>query len=406
MRGISVIVLAFKNQKYELKSTLKSILNQCFMPKDIIIVDTALSNENIDFIKDDISGTIKYIQVKDCDLKDYSEQNLFEIGAKQASGDYLAFIQVGDTWEKEKLSIIANFIKENNKIEFLVHSYKQRVALADIIVDVNKTIKNNYSALFQLLIAKSSVVMRKQLFYGFDSIKKEEIESLNVKIINDILSAHVSEAKKDLIHMEKAFWEKNYKYIKEKELIQEAAVFCIEFFQKDIRSKNSFMEFAKNVELSSEDSISVLFGNEVFSREVIPASNQIDTSIIARKQQNYILMRNWLELKLNGNSIAEKLSEREVAKIAIYGAGKHGSLLYKELQKTDIKILFWLDTLPKSDKLFGIPVISLEDKKAIRKKSKQVDAIVVTPFMEFNSIVSNIMDLGFKNIISLDELVK
>ena len=202
------------------------------------------------------------------------------------------------------------------------------------------------------------------------------------------------------------FWKKNYKYIKEKELIQEAALFCIEFFQKDVRSKNSFMKFAKNVELSSEDSISVLFGNEVFSREVIPASNQIDTSIIARKQQNYILMRNWLELKLNGNSVAENLSEKEIAKIAIYGAGKHGSLLYKDLQKTNIKILFWLDALPKSDKLFGIPIISLEDKKAIRKKSKQVDAIIVTPFMEFNSIVSNIMDLGFKNIISLNELVK
>lgn len=403
MFSISIILLVHEDQKYELKQSLESIHNQTVAVDEVVIIDSSSNNYNYNFIKDSLRDNEKYVFVdKESKVKDFSDFGYFEIGSKNSTYDYLSFLKAGDVWNPKKNQFVTEVINKDSP-DILIHSCLQKVCFNDEKILVNDYFDSPLFAVFYLHFAFSAAVIKRNVFFALEEFSYDELKSLNVSFIEEVLGAQVSNVEKDWLKMESSFWKDNYEWFKKKELLQNAALFCIRVFQKAVPSQNSYRDFARNVQLSSADCITVLFGQKSFTEIVDIEPDRSDLILAERRQKQYLFVRNWLEFKILGGKISARLNELNVSKIAIYGAGKHGSILCNELQHSDIEISFWIDSSPKISNIFGIPVYNTFEAK---DKVDDVDAVIVTPFLEFNEISELLRRVGFKKILSITDITK
>ena len=108
---VSIIMPSYNTEKY-ISESIESVVAQTYKKWELIIVDDCSNDLTIEVVK-------KY-------LKDYS--NIFFIqlkknsgaavarnkGIEQAKGEYIAFLDSDDLWEKNKLEYQINFMKDNN----------------------------------------------------------------------------------------------------------------------------------------------------------------------------------------------------------------------------------------------------------------------------------------------------
>lgn len=119
------------------------------------------------------------------------------------------------------------------------------------------------------------------------------------------------------------------------------------------------------------------------------------------------IIEQWLENKILHKEIGDYLfHELGVQKVAIYGAGKYGELLYDDLTTNSvIEISYFIDL--NADSLYygidDIDILNLEELKT----AARVDAVIVTPYPKFEFIkndLKSIMDYDAL-IISLDDII-
>ncbi len=85
----------------------------------------------------------------------------------------------------------------------------------------------------------------------------------------------------------------------------------------------------------------------------------------------YAMADVWLQNTLSENSLVDCLKENDTKKVAIYGYGKYGKLLYSELQKKGIAVSCIIDQ--NADNMHaGIPACTLENLK------EPLDVVIVT----------------------------
>ncbi len=400
MPTISAILLVSDSQKYELRQSLLSVCSQSRQADEVIIADTSSGTGNHDFVKDLLQESGKYISVDSSGTGQVSGRMRFESGARNSTGDYLAFLKAGDIWNEDKLKTVAAALEKEGCPDLVIHSCLRRICTSDETVCVQELPDTPQFPVFYALSFMSAAVMKRNAFFALEAFSAEELEKLRTVPIDAVLSSLRSDARKDRLQEEKRFWDDNYGWLKEKSLLQPAALFCIRTFQKRIPSKDSYMDFAGNAGLSASDCIEVLFGKDDFARtvELVPS----DGKLAERRQRFYVFARNWLEFKTAGGHVSERLRFRGLSKIAVYGAGKHGSILYSELRNSDVQILFWLDSSPRADSFLGIPVF----REVSRETADSVDGIVVTPFLEFTAISESLKQSGFRKIISIEDVTK
>ena len=94
----------------------------------------------------------------------------------------------------------------------------------------------------------------------------------------------------------------------------------------------------------------------------------------------YNLLNNWMKQKEKGESIAEKLQQRGIQEIAVYGMGDIAKHLQNELSGTNIIVKYAID---KS-------ILSVIDIDTYFPDSElpKVDAVIVTPIMDYENIYS------------------
>ena len=134
---ISVIMPFYKKREY-FKQSLLSAINQTYRNIEIIIIFDDNSKSDIEFIQKflNLDKRIKFIN---------NEKNLGAAisrnkGIETSKGDYVAFLDCDDYWEKDKLEKQYNFMMDN-KILFS-HTTYQIVNEKNEIIGKNK-IKNN-----------------------------------------------------------------------------------------------------------------------------------------------------------------------------------------------------------------------------------------------------------------------
>ena len=121
-------------------------------------------------------------------------------------------------------------------------------------------------------------------------------------------------------------------------------------------------------------------------------------------QRYYDTVFRWMMNESEGMRLDQTLHEQGIQKVAIYGYGKLGELLYKKLQKIGVKISYIADV----NKLLGLdPEINVPTFTPDRMgEAPEADIIIVTPVNDYDAIVKQIRDKGVETkCISLDGLV-
>ncbi len=107
---ISVVITSFNSEKF-IEEAVISVLNQTFQKFEIIIVD--------DQSTDNTRGIVKNISAPDNRIKFHSishsgkPSTVRNYGIAQAKGEYIAFLDGDDIWEKHKLEEQLNSIQKN-----------------------------------------------------------------------------------------------------------------------------------------------------------------------------------------------------------------------------------------------------------------------------------------------------
>ena len=120
MKLVSIIIPYYKNIKF-IKETINSILNQTYKNFEIIIVYDDEDQADLSTIKQVVinQNKVKLIINK----KNIGAGLSRNIGILNAKGDYVAFIDSDDYWNKEKLEVQLNIMLTQKK-DFTHTSYQ------------------------------------------------------------------------------------------------------------------------------------------------------------------------------------------------------------------------------------------------------------------------------------------
>lgn len=115
---ISVVITTYNGEQY-IKEQINSIINQSFNDIEILILDDKSEDNTLEIIKN-YEKRFSFIKVIQNEKRLGVIKN-FEKGIFLAKGDFIALSDQDDIWDKDKLLIQYNAIK-NYKIPAMVHS--------------------------------------------------------------------------------------------------------------------------------------------------------------------------------------------------------------------------------------------------------------------------------------------
>jgi len=130
------IIIPLYNSKSTIRTTLKSVLNQTYKePFEIIIINDG-SQDGCEKIVEDVAlNNQTNRKIKLINQNNSGVSSARNTGIKEASGEYIAFLDSDDAWHPQKLELVMEVFCSNNKIEFLGHGF---------------VLENNFNTVFQV----------------------------------------------------------------------------------------------------------------------------------------------------------------------------------------------------------------------------------------------------------------
>ena len=125
--------------------------------------------------------------------------------------------------------------------------------------------------------------------------------------------------------------------------------------------------------------------------------------LLGRYKSYYQLANQWLVNKNECKDIESYFENNDIHKVAIYGMGTLGDLIYNDLKNTKINVEYFIDK--NADALYygddNIVVVGLDDIE----KQEYVDAIIVTPIFDFEEIEKILSQKTKVEIKSLEDVI-
>jgi len=178
---ITVIIPNYNNILYFPKA-YKSVKNQTKAPHEIIIICDETNIKAFQFIKNITKGDKRTIVIQNKKNRGVSYSR--NLGIKKAKGDYIAFLDSDDVWDKRKLEFQLRLMRKN-KSQISHTSYKV-ISEEGIILGKFKVKKNmKYSDLLKSCdIGTSTVMVKKSLIKNmkFPNLNNQEDYCLWLKI--------------------------------------------------------------------------------------------------------------------------------------------------------------------------------------------------------------------------------
>lgn len=154
---LSIIIPSF-NQAQFIEETLKSVLNQNYKNKEIIVVDN-LSTDDTPKILKKYQEKIKVIREED-----NGQSEAINKGFRMSRGDILAYLNSDDLYEKETLRIVADFFKENKKAK-IVYGVGKFIDEKGKFLGYYNTREPTLENLFkECVVSQPTVFMRKEVY--------------------------------------------------------------------------------------------------------------------------------------------------------------------------------------------------------------------------------------------------
>jgi hypothetical protein len=109
----------------------------------------------------------------------------------------------------------------------------------------------------------------------------------------------------------------------------------------------------------------------------------------------YRLLNQWMYLKERGRHLEEYLVTNGIVKVVIYGYGDLGKHLLQELDGSCVEVVYIIDKNENVSEMTG----------KTKNRPDSVDAIIVTPFLEFEEIAEFLHKQWRCKVISIEELI-
>lgn len=169
---VSVIIPIYNSIQY-IKECVDSVVDQSYKDLEIILIDDGSSDGSLEFIKNNYSDNkrVKILTHTNNVNKGVTETR--RLGIDNSEGEFLAFLDADDLFEKDKIDLQVKILLENKDV-VLVHSRVNfikdlqeedffndfSIGEKDLIytVDLNKFLIQNH-------ICNSTVMVRKKDFY-------------------------------------------------------------------------------------------------------------------------------------------------------------------------------------------------------------------------------------------------
>lgn len=188
---VSCIVPTLNSGKY-LGETLESVKNQTYSPIEIIVVDGGSKDNTLKIAKKYTSKIIKQKGKGPADARNE--------GIKNAKGDFIAFIDSDDLWEKNKIEKQVNYFKNNSNMDICLTNVK--MFFEKELENEKKYFKNHPRMKSIPGYATITLLAKKDVFdkIGFfdedlkftDAVEwlRKARKKLNMKIIREVLVFH------------------------------------------------------------------------------------------------------------------------------------------------------------------------------------------------------------------------
>jgi teichuronic acid biosynthesis glycosyltransferase TuaG len=180
---ISVIMPTYNSERY-IKKAIGSVLSQTYKNLELIIIDDCSSDATKEIILD-ISRhdtRIKFFRLDENSGAAVARN----LGIKNATGKYLAFLDSDDEWYQKKLELQIDFMEKNN-YNFTCTAYERIDELGDKINKITRPAKKaNYNrVLLDCPIGNSTVVYNLEVLGKFEipNIRKRNDDALWLKIL-------------------------------------------------------------------------------------------------------------------------------------------------------------------------------------------------------------------------------
>lgn len=347
--------------------TIKSVLEQTYSEWEYLIIDGGSEDYTLNILK----SLSEDARVKIFSEHDFGIYNAMNRGIARASGDYVVFLNAGDTFfDCEVLKKAVKYMQADTEAIYYGKALTIRKNGGENLIDFRSTsgnikeelLKGNMPCHQAILATRSSLTNH----YFREKYKlRADFEWLVYTvccgsrciglpmIISKFDGSGVSSQVKSRLAMER---ETN-------DIIQEYA--------KDFKETDAELNIDKFVEWR----------------------------MLSYKYQGMFMMTtNWLELRERGINISSYLLRKKWRRIAIYGMGNLGKCLLKELEGTGIDVVYCIDKKPQRD-FAGKRIISISDNM------EMVDAVVVTAVFSFLQIRDELKKKGNWSIISLEDII-
>lgn len=157
MISISVIIPCY-NSADTIFKCISSVLDQTFLPKEIIVIDDGSTDETSSIVKDLIINNNSNVDVILLHQTNSGPSVARNFGTSRSTSSWIAFLDSDDYWLNEKLQIQVDFLKANNRFVLLGNNNLNGFTHKEITF--NMLLKHNY---FQT----SSVIVEKNILLDF-----------------------------------------------------------------------------------------------------------------------------------------------------------------------------------------------------------------------------------------------
>lgn len=145
-----------------------------------------------------------------------------------------------------------------------------------------------------------------------------------------------------------------------------------------------------------------LFGAGVAAGVVVTAKILTEISEEYRKASDkfgrlFLLMSQWVQIRQEGKCISSYFHKNGYQTVAVYGLGRVGETLIKELSGSDISVAYAIDQ--KADKGSDGFIVSPESVL------EQVDVVVVTPVASYGEIKLKLKEKMNCPIVSIEDIL-
>jgi len=157
---VSVIIPTF-NRAPALKKAIDSVFSQDFKDFELIIIDDGSEDDTADLVAS-LNGRLRYIK-----QQNKGPASARNAGIKTSKGDFIAFLDSDDWWDREKLALQIEVMRQNPK--YLISHTQEIWYRNGELLNQKKKHKKFHDYIFDkclslCVVSMSTVMARRQLF--------------------------------------------------------------------------------------------------------------------------------------------------------------------------------------------------------------------------------------------------